>query len=167
MRVYLNDSRVADVIAAAAGAWTVEVRKGLIAGRYAVRADSLRQNQNVEARVEVPFDVPMANEAKRSIAGVAAREVSPASQPAQVADAKPQSQSLAPEASAAGMQSKAAAVVDEVQTEMVTRGDNLWHISRQRLGHGTRYTEIYAANVTQIRDPKLVYPGQVFVLPQD
>ena len=167
VRVYLNDSRVADVIAAAAGAWTVEVRKGLIAGRYAVRADSLRQNQNVEARVEVPFDVPMANEAKRSIAGVAAREVSPANQPAEVADAKPQSQSLAPKASAGGMPSKSAAVVDQVQTEMVTRGDNLWHISRERLGRGTRYTEIYAANVTQIRDPKLIYPGQVFVLPHN
>lgn len=167
VRVYLNDSRVADVIAAAAGAWTVEVRKGLIAGRYAVRADSLKPNQDVEARVEVPFDVPVATETKPSTASVEPREVSPASQPPQVADAKPQIGRSTPEASTAGMPSKAAAVVDEVQTEMVTRGDNLWHISRQRLGHGTRYTEIYAANVTQIRDPKLVYPGQVFVLPHN
>ena len=58
-------------------------------------------------------------------------------------------------------------VVDELQTELVDRGDNLWRISRKRLGHGTRYTEIYAANLAQIRDPKLVYPGQVFVLPRN
>ncbi len=167
VRVYLNNSRVADVIAAAAGAWTVEVRKGLTAGRYAVRADSLKPNQNVEARVEVPFEVPATKKDKPSPARAEPREGSAASQPAQVADARLQGESSTPEASAAGMPSKSDAVVDEVQTEMVTRGDNLWHISRQRLGHGTRYTEIYAANVTQIRDPKLVYPGQVFVLPHN
>ena len=63
--------------------------------------------------------------------------------------------------------SKADAIVDELRTEIVTRDDNLWRISRKRLGHGTRYTEIYAANVTQIRDPKMIFPGQVFVLPRD
>ncbi len=167
VRVYLNNSRVADVIAAAAGAWTVEVRKGLTAGRYAVRADSLKPNQNVEARVEVPFEVPATKKDQPSPARAEPREGSAASQPAQVADARRQGESSTPEASAAGMPSKSDAVVDEVQTEIVTRGDNLWHISRQRLGHGTRYTEIYAANVTQIRDPKLVYPGQVFVLPHN
>jgi nucleoid-associated protein YgaU len=30
-----------------------------------------------------------------------------------------------------------------------------------------RYTIIYEANKDQIRDPDLIYPGQVFVLPQD
>ena len=58
VRVYLNNSRVADVAAAAAGAWTVTVRKGLAAGHYAVRADSLKPDRSVGARVEVPFDVP-------------------------------------------------------------------------------------------------------------
>ena len=56
-------------------------------------------------------------------------------------------------------------MLDHIDTELVSRGDNLWRISRKRLGQGTRYTEIYAANMTQIRDPKLVYPGQIFVLP--
>lgn len=55
--------------------------------------------------------------------------------------------------------------VDEISTTAVRAGDNLWTISRARLGRGRRYTQIYAANATRIRDPKLIYPGQVFVLP--
>lgn len=42
---------------------------------------------------------------------------------------------------------------------------NLWRIARQAYGHGTQYTVIYAANRDQIRDPNLIYPGQVFNLP--
>ncbi len=57
------------------------------------------------------------------------------------------------------------AVIGEVSTASVRSGDNLWDISRSRLGQGRRYTRIYAANVAQIRDPRLIYPGQVFVLP--
>ena len=57
------------------------------------------------------------------------------------------------------------AVVEQVDTALVVTGDNLWNISRARLGHGRRYTQIYAANTAQIRDPRLIYPGQVFVMP--
>lgn len=57
------------------------------------------------------------------------------------------------------------AVVAEIQTATVEKGYSLWRISRKTLGRGTRYTEIYAANSSQIRDPKLIYPGQVFVIP--
>ena len=42
---------------------------------------------------------------------------------------------------------------------------NLWRIARQAYGQGTQYTVIYAANRDQIRDPNLIYPGQVFNLP--
>ena len=42
---------------------------------------------------------------------------------------------------------------------------NRWRIARQAYGQGTQYTVIYAANRDQIRDPNLIYPGQVFTLP--
>ncbi|MGH1589624.1 LysM peptidoglycan-binding domain-containing protein [Methylobacterium phyllosphaerae] len=45
------------------------------------------------------------------------------------------------------------------------RGDNLWTISRRTYGEGERYTLIYDANQDQVRDPDLIYPGQVLVLP--
>jgi nucleoid-associated protein YgaU len=56
-------------------------------------------------------------------------------------------------------------VVPEVSTVTVTRGDSLWRISRLRLGNGMRYTVIYEANSGQIRNPNLIYSGQVFVVP--
>ncbi len=59
------------------------------------------------------------------------------------------------------------ATIESIATALVTRGDNLWNISRYRLGDGLRYTQIYAANLNQIRDPNLIYPGQVFVVPTD
>lgn len=48
---------------------------------------------------------------------------------------------------------------------IIRRGDNLWTIARRVYGEGLRYTQIYEANASQIRDPDLIYPGQVFDLP--
>lgn len=48
----------------------------------------------------------------------------------------------------------------------VVRGDNLWNIARAHYGEGLRYTVIFEANKSQIRDPDLIYPGQVFSLPK-
>ena len=45
-------------------------------------------------------------------------------------------------------------------------GDSLWAISAHLYGNGLRYAQIYAANAGQIRNPSLIYPGQIFVLPQ-
>ncbi|KPQ12711.1 MAG: putative protein containing LysM domain [Saliniramus fredricksonii] len=62
---------------------------------------------------------------------------------------------------------EATVVVPELSTASVERGDSLWRISRQVYGRGIRYTEIFEANQDQIRNPDLIYPGQVFVLPPD
>jgi nucleoid-associated protein YgaU len=48
---------------------------------------------------------------------------------------------------------------------VVQPGHSLWRLSRLAYGHGVRYTVIYEANRDQIRDPQLIYPGQVFALP--
>lgn len=56
-------------------------------------------------------------------------------------------------------------IVPEINTAIVARGDNLWRISKRIYGRGLRYTVIFDANTPQIRDPDLIYPGQVFVLP--
>jgi hypothetical protein len=47
----------------------------------------------------------------------------------------------------------------------VVRGDNLWNIARAHYGEGWRHTMIFEANKDQIRNPALIYPGQVFSLP--
>jgi hypothetical protein len=44
-------------------------------------------------------------------------------------------------------------------------GNNLWRIAQRSYGDGLSYTVIYQANRAQIRDPNLIYPGQVFAVP--
>jgi nucleoid-associated protein YgaU len=44
-------------------------------------------------------------------------------------------------------------------------GNNLWRISRVIYGDGDRYTVIYEANKDQIRDPNIIYPGQILMTP--
>jgi nucleoid-associated protein YgaU len=61
--------------------------------------------------------------------------------------------------------STANAVIGEVGTATVERGDSLWRISRKIYGSGMRYTQIYEANAKQIRNPNRIYPGQIFVVP--
>ena len=51
-------------------------------------------------------------------------------------------------------------------TIIIKRRDNLWRISRQLYGKGIRWSTIYQANKDQIRNPRWIYPGQVFVLPE-
>jgi len=48
---------------------------------------------------------------------------------------------------------------------IVQPGANLWRIAAHTYGQGIRYTVIYEANRDQIRNPNLIYPGQVFAVP--
>lgn len=50
---------------------------------------------------------------------------------------------------------------------VVQPGNSLWRIARRLYGEGVQYTVIYEANRAQIRDPDLIYPGQVFDVPGD
>ncbi len=48
---------------------------------------------------------------------------------------------------------------------IVQPGNSLWRLARRVYGKGLRFTTIYAANKDQIKDPDLIYPGQVFAIP--
>ena len=48
---------------------------------------------------------------------------------------------------------------------VVQPGNSLWRLATRTYGSGLRYTSIFEANRDQIRDPDLIYPGQVFTLP--
>ena len=48
---------------------------------------------------------------------------------------------------------------------IIRPGNTLWQIARQLYGHGVRYTLIFRENSEQIKDPDLIYPGQLFRLP--
>lgn len=49
---------------------------------------------------------------------------------------------------------------------VIQPGNNLWTIARYLYGSGFKYTVIFQANQDQIRDPDLIYPGQVFATPE-
>ncbi|QFT80507.1 LysM domain/BON superfamily protein [Roseovarius sp. THAF27] len=52
-----------------------------------------------------------------------------------------------------------------VQAVTVQPGYTLWGISRRNYGEGIEYVRIFEANRDRIRDPDLIYPGQVFTIP--
>ena len=51
------------------------------------------------------------------------------------------------------------------RTYTVKSGDCLWKIAKQFYGNGAQYTKIYDANRDKIKNPNLIYPGQVFTIP--
>ena len=48
---------------------------------------------------------------------------------------------------------------------IVQKGDALWNIAYQRLGLGTRYLDIVELNRDKISNPDLIYPKQLFIIP--
>ena len=135
IRLYLNDSYVAQGVSGAAGDFSFSVTRGFIAGQYRVRIDEIdASGTKVVSRAEVLFDYAVPAQAQGTNAS----------------------------ASRAG-----AVEVPEIKSITVNSGDSLWRISSKFYGEGIRYTVIYRANSGQIRDPNLIYPGQVFVVPNE
>jgi len=52
-----------------------------------------------------------------------------------------------------------------VKSITVQTGATLWAIARERYGDGTLYLRVFEANAASIRNPDLIYPGQIFDLP--
>jgi nucleoid-associated protein YgaU len=52
-----------------------------------------------------------------------------------------------------------------VQAITVQPGSTLWAIAQERYGSGTLYTRVFKANADTIKNPDLIYPGQVFRVP--
>jgi len=55
-----------------------------------------------------------------------------------------------------------------IETELlvVRKGYTLWGISRSKYGLGRLYVTIFEANDHLIKDPDLIYPGQIFIIPK-
>ena len=156
LRLYLNDSFVTSVTAGTDGRFTVTINEGVAPGNYRVRLDEASSTGTVRARAEVPFSAPDTT-ASVSAQAAASKRADSAQQPqlaAAGATALPDSGS-----------SPSAVVVPKITTTTVSRGDSLWRLSQQSYGAGMRYAVIYKANKEQIRNPNLIYPGQIFVLP--
>lgn len=47
----------------------------------------------------------------------------------------------------------------------VQKGDSLWKIAKHFYGNGSDYKKIYDANSGSIKNPNLIYPGQILAIP--
>jgi len=138
VRVYVDEEFVGEATPTESGTWLLETKRDMAPDQYTVRADQVGPDGSaVIARAEVPFE----------------REID-------VATLKPSGESVS-----GGAAAEISGSVAGPMKVIIKRGDNLWRISRQVYGHGVRYSTIYQANREQIRNPNLIYPGQVFVLP--
>ncbi|WP_299843582.1 LysM peptidoglycan-binding domain-containing protein [uncultured Roseovarius sp.] len=59
-----------------------------------------------------------------------------------------------------------AADTPKIKAVTVQKGSTLWAISREAYGDGVLYVRVFEANRDRIRDPDLIYPGQVFTVPE-
>ena len=59
----------------------------------------------------------------------------------------------------------ATATLAPVSLITVQPGNTLWGIAREKYGEGILYVRVFEANTDRIRDPDLIYPGQIFSVP--
>jgi len=141
--VYLGGEFVGEATAGNDGRWQFEAEMAFERGESNIRADQVTDAKgSVAARAEVPFGYRPAPEKT-------------------VASAQPEASAepdAAPEVEVVGE-------TEEGVRVLIRRGDNLWTVAHHFYGDGFNYTSIYQANGGQIRDPHLIYPGQVFTLP--
>lgn len=179
VRLYLNAALVQDAIVAEDGRWRVDL-PSVSPGDYVLRADQIDAQGAVTARAERSFSraAPVVVAAAEPVAPVdeagAEQDVAPAmaqSTPAPATDA-PVADVPAqdtPEAAAAADSSAASEAgptpAPQAVTITVEPGFTLWQIARERYGDGVLYVQVFEANRDQIRDPDLIYPGQVFTIP--
>ena len=158
LRLYLNDSFVTSITAGTDGRFAVTINEGVAPGNYRVRLDEASSSGTVRARAEVPFTAPETTASVSAQATTSKRQDSAAAQQPQLAAA---GTTVLPDSGSPS----STVVVPKITTTTVSRGDSLWRLSQVSYGAGMRYAVIYKANREQIRNPNLIYPGQVFVVP--
>jgi len=106
------------------------------AGTYILRIDEIDQTGQVTSRVETPFQKEAPAKVKR------------------VASVTP----LQTEATTGS--------TPNIQKVTIQPGTTLWALAEDAYGQGDLYMQIFNANKDNIRNPDLIYPGQIFELPE-
>lgn len=142
VRVYVNNKFVGEATADSSGNWALNNGFVMQSGKNSMRFDQVNASGTVVSRRETKITMPKLAQQTASVTP-------------KTTEAKPNAE-----------------VTNEVEQPKVKGGraiiiwgDNLWNISRKIYGKGELYTTIFKANKDQIRNPDLIYPGQVFILP--
>ena len=194
IRLYLDNAPLGDPATVGAdGTWNL-TQTGIAPKIYTLRADEVDGAGTVISRYETPFkrETPEALAAVNGTAAAAAETAAPASEtaaPAPAADSAATTDTAtaadtdtastdttaqatteaAPAAKVATATETASETATPVASVTVTvqPGFTLWGIAKRQLGQGIMYVQVYEANKDKIKDPDLIYPGQVFTLPQN
>ena len=71
-----------------------------------------------------------------------------------------------PQQTATVTKERSATTAPKATTYTVKKCDTLWGISKKYLGNGAKYNLIFNANKGKIKNPNLIYVGQVLTIPQ-
>ncbi len=137
VRIYIDNAHIKDAEIQADKSWSARLEE-ILPGRYTLRVDEVSLVGDVVSRIEMPLQKESGAFVKAMLGAAAVS-----------ADAE------------TGVEAEPAARLLTVQ-----RGYTLWGISRNRFGLGRLYVNIFDLNRDQIRDPDLIYPGQIFKMPR-
>ncbi len=186
LRLYLDNAEKLTLQVPATGRW-VTTLPDTPPGIYTLRVDQLDTAGKVTSRFETPFKretlealAALADdEAPPDTAALATPLDTPAEPPAPdtasaetvvvppVAEpvAPTDEIATAPEAPAAPQADAEVASIAPVSVT-VQPGFTLWGIAQERYGDGVFFVQVFEANRDKIKDPNLIYPGQVFTVPE-
>lgn len=151
VRVYFDEELLGETTTNSIGRWQLSSRNLLSKDSYTVRVDQVDTTSGqVLARRLVPFEDRIKFQIAKPIITQSNTEVETVLK-TQTADDQ--------------VSVQVEGAIDRSEAVIVSKGDNLWSISRRLFGQGIRYTTLYDANEKQIGDPSEVFPGQVFVVP--
>ena len=191
VRLYLDNAPLGNPATVGEdGTWNL-TQTGIEPKVYALRADEVDASGKVISRYETPFkrETP---EALAAANGTATTAEPAATEPAAGAtsatsatcatasDAATTPQAATTTAADTAAQTTAKAAAPETTTTAsetpapaasvtvtVQPGFTLWGIAKRQFGEGILYVQVYEANKDKIKNPDLIYPGQVFTLPQN
>jgi LysM repeat protein len=190
LRLYLDNAEKQTLQIPASGLWSTTL-PDTPPGVYTLRADQLDAAGKVSSRFETPFKRETL-EALAAVQGASAAPVTKETaeapvQPAMTEEEEtesadgttsdsdttdvaavldpPTKATATPEAPAVTQADAPAAAATPV-TVTVQPGFTLWGIAQQRYGDGVLYVQVFEANKDKIKDPDLIYPGQVFSVPE-
>jgi len=164
VRLYVDNTAVGDAVAGSDSKWSFAGSSQIASGNHTLRVDQLAADGKVLGRVELPFFREDATKvAQQSGSDTTTTAAGQETTTAATATETGQTAQTVGE----GETQVAAAPQPEIREGriVIQPGNNLWTISQVIYGRGVKFTVIYQANKEQIRDPDLIYPGQVFRTP--
>lgn len=161
VRLYLDNAPLSEAAISATGDWAVTLPE-VAAGIYTLRADQVDAAGAVTSRFETPFK----RETVEALAAASAGEAGTGAGAETAGEAEVAAEGAAEAEAVVEAEAEPVAAAGAPVTVTVQPGFTLWQIASEQLGAGPRYVQVFEANKDQIRDPDLIYPGQVFAIPE-